>query len=307
MRNVLAFARFAEAVALDGTSQHHRRSALVLHGLLVGVVDLARVVTAERHRSQLVVGEVFDHVEQSRIDTPEVLSDVGAGLDRVLLVLAVDDLAHALNQQTVPVLGQQRVPVVAPQHLDDVPARTAEHGFEFLDDLAVAAHRTVETLKIAVDDEDEIVEFFAGGKCDGAEGFWFVGFTVTQESPDLRGRLRLETAILQVAHESRLVNRLNGSEAHRDRRILPEVGHQPGVRIRREAAALFHLTPEVLEMLLVEPAFEIRPGVDARCGVSLEIDCVGIRAVVAAEEVVERHLVQRGRRRKRRDVSADAV
>ena len=54
-------------------------------------------------------------------------------------------------------------------HFDDVPARAAENGFEFLNDLAVATHRTVETLQVAVDDEDQVVELLARGQRDGAE------------------------------------------------------------------------------------------------------------------------------------------
>ena len=71
-------------------------------------------MTAERELLQLVVGQVLDHVEQPRIGAPEVLADVGARLDGVLLVLPVDDLAHALDEQTVAILGQQRIPLAAP-------------------------------------------------------------------------------------------------------------------------------------------------------------------------------------------------
>ena len=46
----------------------------------------------------------------------------------------------------------------APDHLDHVPAGAAEIGFQLLDDLAVAAHRAVEALQVAVDDEDQVVE-----------------------------------------------------------------------------------------------------------------------------------------------------
>ena len=48
--------------------------------------------------------------------------------------------------------------------LIDVPARAAERRFELLDDLAVAADRTVEALQVAVDDEDQVVELFARGQ-----------------------------------------------------------------------------------------------------------------------------------------------
>ena len=65
--------------------------------------------------------------------------------------------------------GQQLVPARAPQDLDDVPAGAAEIAFQLLDDLAVAAHRAVEALQVAVDDEDQVVELLAAGQRDGAE------------------------------------------------------------------------------------------------------------------------------------------
>ena len=82
-------------------------------------------------------------------------------------------------------LGQQLVPARAPDHLDDVPAGAAEVAFELLDDLAVAAHRAVEALQVAVDDEDEVVELLAAGERDGAEAFRLVHLAVAAEHPDI--------------------------------------------------------------------------------------------------------------------------
>ena len=79
--------------------EDHRRRALVADGGVVGGVHLLRVVAAEAHRPQLVVAHVLDHAQQARVDAVEVLADVGAAGDGVLLVLAVDDLAHALGEQ----------------------------------------------------------------------------------------------------------------------------------------------------------------------------------------------------------------
>ena len=159
--------------------------ALVLGRRLVGVVDLLGIVAADAQLLQLIVGEVLDHLQQPRIVAEEVLADVGAGHHRVLLVLAVDDLAHALAQQAVVVAREQRVPLAAPEHLDDVPAGAAEDRFELLDDLAVAAHRAVEALQVAVDDEDQVVELLARGERDGAERLGLVGLAVAEERPDL--------------------------------------------------------------------------------------------------------------------------
>ena len=61
--------------------------------------------------------------------------------------------------------------------------------FEFLDDLAVAAHRTVEALQVAVDDEDQVVELFARRQRDRAERLRFVRLAVAEERPDLRVRI----------------------------------------------------------------------------------------------------------------------
>ena len=118
MRDVLAFARLADAVALDRSGQDDRRLTGVLDGGFVGGVDLDRVVTAERQLLQLLVGEVRHHFEQLRMRAPEVLADVVARLDGVFLILAVDHFAHALDEQAVVVLLEQRIPFAAPDHLD---------------------------------------------------------------------------------------------------------------------------------------------------------------------------------------------
>jgi hypothetical protein len=159
--DVLALARFAEAVPFHGPRQDDGRSALVLHGGAVGVVDLDGIVPAQRHLLQIVVREMAHHLEEPWILAPEVLPQIGAVLDDIPLVLAVHDLAHALDEQTLAVAREQVVPLGAPQDFDHVPAGAAEDRLELLNDLAVAAHRPVEPLQIAVDDENQVVELLA--------------------------------------------------------------------------------------------------------------------------------------------------
>src|SRR5439155_21195159 len=132
-------------------------------------------------------GQVFDQLVYLGVLAEEVLADVAAALDRVALHLAVHDLAHALHEQAALVVGQQRVPVAAPDDLDAVPAGAAEDRLQLLDDLAVAAHRAVEPLQVAVDDEDEVVELLARRQPDGAEGFRLVALAVAEEAPDVLG------------------------------------------------------------------------------------------------------------------------
>ncbi len=118
----------------------------------------------------------------------------------------------------------------------------------------------------------------------------------------------LDPAVVEVAVEPRLVDRVEGGQAHRDGRKLPEVRHQPGVGVRRQAGALavLDLLAEPVELLLAEPALEERPGVDAGGAVALDVDLVPAAGVVlAAEEVVEADLVEARRRLVRRDVATD--
>ena len=216
---------------------------------------------------------------EARVRPEEVLADVRPAGDRELLELAVDRRVHLLDQDAVDVAREELVPLAAPDDLDHVPARAAEDRLELLDDLAVAADRAVEALEVAVDDEGQVVEALAGRDRERAQRLGLVGLAVAQERPDAAARRVDEAAVLEVAVEPRLVDRVDRAEAHRDRRELPEVGHEPRVRVRRQAVLGRRLAPEVVELLLAEPALEERPGVDARRGVALVEDLVARPAV----------------------------
>ena len=181
--DVLALAGLTHPVALDRLGQDHRRRADVVHRRLVGRVDLRRVVPAAGQRPDLVVGHVLDQVEQLGVLAEEVLADVGAVLGLEVLVLAVDALLHALEQQPGLVRGQQRVPARPPDDLDDVPAGAAEDPLQLLDDLPVAAHRAVEALQVAVDDEDQVVQLLPAGQRDRAQRLGLVHLAVAEERP----------------------------------------------------------------------------------------------------------------------------
>ena len=237
-----------------------------------------------------------------------MLADVAARLDAVGLELPVGRGVHRVDEHPVGVLGEDRVPVAAPDDLDHVPARAAEERLKLLDDLAVAADRAVEPLQVAVDDEGEVVELLARREADRAERLRLVHLAVAEERPHVRARGVVQLPGEQVAVEPRLVDGVERAEAHGDGRELPEVGHQPRVRVGRQpAAAVRLLLAEPVELGLGQPALEERPRVDAGRGVPLEEHLVaGLPVVLAAEEVVEPHLVQRRGGRVGGDVPADA-
>ena len=205
-------------------------------------------MTAAVQLHDLVVGHILDHLGQFRIFTEEVLTGVGAAISLVVLQLAVADFVHALAQQALFVFFEQRVPVATPKHLDHVPAGTFEDTFQFLHDLAVTTHRAIQTLQVTVDHEDQVFKLLAPRQGDGTQGFRLVTLAVAQERPHLAVATLDQVTRGQVTHYMRLVDRLDRAQPHGDGRELPEVRHQPGMRVGRQAIAI-HFTPEIVQLL----------------------------------------------------------
>src|SRR5690348_13909672 len=136
---------------------------------------------------------------------------VRATLGLEVLILAVHALFHTSPQHALRVAGEQRIPTRAPHHLDDVPTGTEECSFEFLNDLAVAAHWSVEALQVAVDYEHEIVEFLAYRHGECAHRFGLIHFAVAQERPDLAIGLGNDAAMLEVTLKASLIDRHHGT------------------------------------------------------------------------------------------------
>src|SRR6266567_8188691 len=158
MGDVLALTGLTHTVALDGLGEDDGWLQKVCGRLRVGSVDLVHIVAATIERPDLIIGPVADHRGQFGVFAEEVLADVGAVLRFEVLVLAVDALLHALEEDAAGISGNELVPAGAPDDFEHVPARAAENALELLNDLAVAANGPVQALKIAVDDKNQVVE-----------------------------------------------------------------------------------------------------------------------------------------------------
>src|SRR5690606_27014807 len=146
---------------------------------------------------------------------------------------------------------------------DHVPPGAAEDSLDLVDDIAVAAYRPVEALEVAVDDADQLVERLARSYRDRAERLRLVTLVDAVERPDHAPLDRHQAATLLGAHEAGLVDRHDRAETHRHRGVLPEVGHQPRVRVGRQAAPLGRLAAEVLELRARQAPLEERARVHA--------------------------------------------
>src|SRR5207302_5953489 len=118
--------------------------------------------------------------------------------------------------------------------LDDVPAHATERRLELLDHLAVAAYRAVESLQVAVHDEDQVVEPFPRREIERRGRLRLVELAVSDEAPNARPRRVDQLPVVQVAIEPRLVHRVQRPEAHRDRGELPERRSPTRVRVRAQ-------------------------------------------------------------------------
>src|SRR5450631_2853799 len=157
-------------------------------------------------RPDLVVAHAGDHLDQLRVLAEELLPDVRAVLGLEVLVLAVDAFLHPLEQQAGGVTGDERVPAATPDDLNHVPARSPEDALQLLDDLAVAADRAVESLQVAVDHENEVVQLLPAGHRDGAQRLRLVGLAVAEEGPDLAPGGARQAAAREVLEEAGLID-----------------------------------------------------------------------------------------------------
>ena len=135
-----------------------------------------------------------------------MLAGVFATLRFVVLVLAVNGFVHTLLQQALTVFRKQRVPVTPPHDLNHIPACTTELAFQFLNNLTVTTHRTIQSLQVAVNNENKILKLLAPCKANRTQCFWLITFAVTQERPHLPSLTRYQFTSRQVTHKVRLIN-----------------------------------------------------------------------------------------------------
>ena len=185
VRGHAALAGLAHAVALLGLRQDHGRLARGARRRVVGGVDLHQVVAAALQAVDLLVGQALR--QRRELPGPGRRSARGcsgrpwrrrSGTGR----RPCCEKARASAPSCVA--REQAVPVGAPHQLDHVPAGAGEQRLELVDDAAVAAHRAVEALQVAVDDPGQVVELLARGQRQRAHALRLVHLAVAEHAPD---------------------------------------------------------------------------------------------------------------------------
>src|SRR5690554_5002684 len=301
---ILGFTRRTKTLALDSVGQNHSGFAIgLVGGLVIGGVHLVRVVAATVELLDVFVLQVFRQLGQFRVLAEEFLAGKGRALEGQVLQFAIADLIHGPLHHAVFVFSEERVPVTTPYNLDHIPSGATEHTFQFLNNLAVTTYRAVQTLQVAVNHPDQVIQLLAARLGDGTQGFRLVALAVTHKRPHFAAVHVDQLAAVQVLHYVGLIDGLNRPQPHGNGRELPVVRHQPGVRIGRQAIAIY-LFAVFVQLLLGKAPLKKRTGVDTRRGVALEIHQVCCTLFTASvEEIVEAHIVQGSRGREGRNVA----
>src|SRR5699024_11135878 len=205
---VATFEGSAQAVALNGVRQNDSWFALVFSRSLVRGIDFLVVVATAFQTPDFLVRHICDEFLGGRGASEEVLANETTVFSLICLVGTIWGLVHNTNEVTRLIGCQQWVPFATPQYLDDIPASTTERSFKFLDNLAITANRAVQTLEVTADDKCDVVQLVVGSNVECAARFWLIHFTATKECPDVLVRGVFDTAVMNVAVELCLVNRV---------------------------------------------------------------------------------------------------
>ena len=295
---VARLSSLAGAITLDGHGEDDGGPLNFLARSGIGCIHLVGVMAAPIEIHDVLITEVFDQLERLGVFPEEVLAGVGATVELAVLELTVTHLIHDLLQESALVALDQRVPLAPPNHLDDMPAGAPKNSLQLLDDFSVTAHRTIQSLQVTVDHKVQVAQPLAASERNRAQRLGLITFAVSEETPDLAVSVIDQTAFALILHHVGLIDGLNRSQPHRHGGELPVVGHEPRVRIRREASPP-NFPTEIFELLLADDPLKIGARIHARRTVPLVIHQItGMAVGRAAKEMIHPYVIERGARGK---------
>ena len=160
--------------------------------------------------------------------------NIGPTGNLIFLIFTIDDFHHPFCEKTLVIFFNEKIPVITPENFDDIPTGTTKNSFKFLDDFTISADRSIESLQVAIDDKGEVVKLFSNGQANCSKRFRFIAFAISEERPNSVLRGIFDAPISQILIETRLVNCHDRRKPHGNRGILPEVRHEPRMRIGGE-------------------------------------------------------------------------
>ena len=256
----LALTGAAHAVAFFGVRKNHCGLALVVGRRRIGRMNFYQVMAAAFQAVNLLVGHALRQPRQFFVLAKKVVAVKAPVFGGEGLHLAVNRVGKCVGQCACEVTCKQAVPVAAPDQLDDVPAGPGKQFFQLVDDAAIAAHRAVQALQVAIDDPDHVVQAFACSQCQCAHRLRLVHLAIAKHAPDFAAGAVEQATVREVAHEAGVVDRADRANPHGAGRKLPEVRHQIGVRVAAQALRGLRGRRQLLavkaQVFFAEPAFK---------------------------------------------------
>ncbi len=206
VRGHLALTGLTHAIAFLGVGQNDGGLATVLQRGAVGGVNFDNVVAAAFEAVNLFVRHPLGQAFELFVLAKEAVTVEAPILGGKGLHLAVHGVGKGLDQRAGQVACKQAVPIAAPDQFDDVPTGTAKQFFQLVNNAAIAPHRAVQPLQVAVDHPHQVIQLLARSQCQSTHAFGFVHFAITKHAPDLARRAVQQLAVRQVAHEARVVD-----------------------------------------------------------------------------------------------------
>ncbi len=133
----------------------------MFYGCLICRIYFFRIMSPSSQTFELFICVVFDKLLKPRVSAEKMFSNISTGLYNIFLIITIYCPLHSVYQNIVFVRGKKRIPIIPPDDLYNIPSRPSEYCFKLLYNLAVSPHRAVQTLQVAVNYKNEIIQLFS--------------------------------------------------------------------------------------------------------------------------------------------------
>ena len=157
MGSHLALTCLSHAIAFFGVRQDDGGLALVSRCSRISRMNFDQIMAAAFQSVNLLIAQALSELGKLGVLAKEVVAVktpifCGEGLH-----LSVHRVGKGASQRLLGIPSKQAVPVAAPNEFDHIPSCTAKEFFQFVNDASVAANRTIQTLKVAIDHPYQVV------------------------------------------------------------------------------------------------------------------------------------------------------
>ena len=129
----------------------------MINCLMVSSINLIWIMTSSIKFINFLIGEAFHQLACFRMLTKKVFASVSSSFCFKILHFTINDFIHYFLEMASFVFSNNRIPKPTPNNLDNVPAGPSELSFQLLNYFSISSYRTIQSLKIAIYNKDQII------------------------------------------------------------------------------------------------------------------------------------------------------